>query len=101
MDKAVADFASRWPGRFATNSQIKEHITNSLGEEAGKNIKGFQHVVKRAGMTPVSKPLWINGKAERFVIVRGFDPAGFEGKGGGEIIKEITDAYGKFTLQPR
>ncbi|MER9530165.1 DUF5906 domain-containing protein [Mesorhizobium sp. M0309] len=99
IDKASSDFASRWPGRLATNSHLRAHIAEVLGEDIAKGIKGLQHIVKRAGMTATQRVFKMNGRAETALIMRDIGPDNLKNMTGDAIIKEIIDAYAQFTLR--
>lgn len=101
VDTAAADFAGRWPGRFATNSHLRSHIAEMLGEDTAKGIKGLQHIVKRAGMVASQKVFKMNGKSETVLIVRDVDPLDLKNIAVDKLIKEIIDANAKFTLHPQ
>jgi primase-polymerase (primpol)-like protein len=99
VDKVVSDFVAKWPGQLATSSQVKAYVQELLGEDGGKRLNGFQHILKRGGIISPNKVVKINGKSERVVIIRDLTPEQINQASPQWIEAQILDASSKFIFR--
>jgi hypothetical protein len=93
VDKAVTLFREAWPGPLATTRRVRQFI-HEMADDGDQRINGrhLAAAIKRAGMQSADRPIKIQGRTERIVIVREFTVDQVKSTAPSTLVEWITKA---------